>query len=259
MTTHTLRTAQSGPVEISVTEHGSGRPFLLLHGGAGPRSVTGFADLLAESRDARVLVPAHPGFGGTPRPEPLRTIRQLAAVYAELLDELDLRDVTVVGNSIGGWIAAELALLGSPRVSGTVLVDAVGIDVPGHPVADFFNLTFPQVTALSYHDPERFAVDPAALPPAARAEMAANRAALAVYAGRPSMIDPGLRARLADITVPALVLWGEADRIADPDYGRAYAAAIPSARFHLLTATGHLPQIETPDPLIDEIWAFATR
>jgi pimeloyl-ACP methyl ester carboxylesterase len=257
MTTHTIHTVRFGQVQVSVTDRGAGRAFLLLHGGAGPQSVTGFADQLAQTRDARVLVPTHPGFSGTPRPERLRTIRRLAAVYVQLLDELGLRDVTVVGNSIGGWIAAEMALLGSPRVSGAIIVNGVGIEVPGHPVADFFNLTFPQVVKLSYHDPDRVAVDPAALPPAARAEMAANRAALAVYAGEPSMADPGLRARLADITVPTLVLWGEADRIADPDYGRAYAAAIPSARFHLLPATGHLPQIETPALLINELWNFA--
>ncbi len=129
-----------------------------------------------------MLVPTHPGFGGTPRPESLHTVRGIAAVYVALLDELDLRDVTVIGNSIGGWIAAEMALLGSERVSGMIIVDGVGIEVPGHPVADFFNLTFPQIAQLSYHDPERFRIDPDALPPAARAEIAGNRAALAVPA-----------------------------------------------------------------------------
>jgi pimeloyl-ACP methyl ester carboxylesterase len=70
------------------------------------------------------------------------------------------------------------------------------------------------------------------------------------------MADPTLRDRLSAITVPTLVLWGEADQVVDPDYGRAYAAAIPGARFHLLTRTGHLPQIETPDQLLDQVWAF---
>src|SRR5690349_53351 len=120
MTTVTL-----GEVAVSLDDRGAGQPFLLLHGGAGPQSVTGFADLLA-GRQARVLVPTHPGFGGTPRPDALRTIQDLAALYGALLDELDLHGVTVVGNSIGGWIAAEMALAGSPRVSRAVLVDAVG-------------------------------------------------------------------------------------------------------------------------------------
>ena len=87
----------------------------------------GFADLLAAQEPARVIVPVHPGFGGTPRPEGLDSIRLLGRVYTGLLDELGLTGVTVVGNSIGGWIAAEIALAGSPRVSGVVLVDAAGL------------------------------------------------------------------------------------------------------------------------------------
>ena len=81
--------------------------------------------------------------------------------------------------------------------------------------------------------------------------MAGNRAALAVYGG--AMADPTLRERLASILVPALVLWGESDRIADPDYGRAFAAAIPGGRFRLLHGTGHVPQIETPQLLLAAI------
>jgi hypothetical protein len=67
------------------------------------------------------------------------------------------------------------------------------------------------------------------------------------------MTDPGLGARLAGVRVPTLVVWGEADRIADPDYGRAYAAAIPGARFALLRGTGHVPQVETPQLLISAL------
>ena len=53
------------------------------------------------------------------------------------------------------------------------------------------------------------------------------------------------------------MLWGDSDQIADPDYGRAYAAAIPRARFQLLTDTGHLPQLETPEQLMNAIWNSA--
>jgi pimeloyl-ACP methyl ester carboxylesterase len=63
--------------------------------------------------------------------------------------------VTVAGNSIGGWIAAEMALARSPRISSIVIIDAVGIEVPGHPVADFFSLTFPQIAEPSYHEKRR--------------------------------------------------------------------------------------------------------
>jgi len=81
------------------------------------------------------------------------------------------------------------------------------------------------------------------------------RAALAVYGG--TMADPALLARLAAVSVPTLVIWGEADRIGDLDYGRAYAAAIPGARFEVLPGAGHLPQLETPDALLALVRNFA--
>jgi pimeloyl-ACP methyl ester carboxylesterase len=255
-TTYHLTADGIGDVELSVTERGEGRPFLLLHGGAGPLSVAGFADLLAETDHVRVITPAHPGFGGTPRPETLHSSGGLAALYIALLDALDLDDVTVIGNSVGGWIASEIAIAGSPRVSRVVLVDAVGIEVPGHPVADFFSLTMDQVAELSYHDPDSFRIDVSAMPAAQREAMAGNRAALAAYAGT-AMLDPTLNDRLAAVTVPTLVIWGDSDRIVDTEYGRAFAAAIPTARFELLAGTGHVPQIETPQLLLDSISAFA--
>jgi pimeloyl-ACP methyl ester carboxylesterase len=242
-----------GPVEVTVADYGSGQPFLLLHGGAGPQSVTAFAELVAATHDVRVLAPIHPGFGGTPRPEALGSIGGLAALYQGLLDELDLTDVTVIGNSVGGWITAEIALLKSSRVSGLILIDAVGIEVTGHPVADFFALTMDQVFTLSFHNPEPFRFDPTTLPPAAQAIAAGNRAALAAYAGS-SMTDPTLMGRLSTVEIPTLVLWGDSDQIVDAVYGRTYAAAIPLARFQLLPDTGHSPQLETPDQVLHAIW-----
>jgi pimeloyl-ACP methyl ester carboxylesterase len=253
---HSLSVEGIGPVEVTVSEGGDGHPFLLLHGGAGPLSVSAFADLLTTTRHARVIVPTHPGFGGTPRPESLDSIAGLARVYAALLDQLHLQDVTVVGNSVGGWIAAEMALLGSPRVGSLVLVDAAGIEVEGHPIVDFFSLTLDQVAQLSYHDPERFRIDPTTMSEAQRAVSAGNRSSLATYGGQ-AMTDRSLRRRLENITVPTLVVWGDSDQIVDLDYGRAYAAAIPGATFLLLPNTGHVPQLETPEQLLTPIWDFA--
>ena len=257
MTTSTLdlTLAGAGPVGVTVDDRGEGRPVLLLHGGGGPQTVAGFAELLATKEPARVITPTHPGFGGTPRPDGLADMAGLAALYRELLDRLGLDGVTVIGNSIGGWIAAELALLASPRISGTVLVDAVGIEVEGHPVTDIFPLSLDELARLSYHDPAAFRIDPSAMTEAQQAGMAANRVALQVYGGT-RMTDPSLRGRLAAIAAPTLVIWGDADRIADPGYGRAYAAAIPGARFELLTETGHLPQLETPEQLLRAVWDF---
>ena len=151
-TTQTLSvgTDELGPVPVTYTDRGEGKPFLLLHGGGGPSTVSAFADLLAKERSARVVVPIHPGYAGTPRPDSLRTVAALATLYASLLVELDLRGVTVVGNSMGGWIAAEMALLGLSRVSNFILIDAVGINAEGHPIADFFSMTPRQIAEASY-------------------------------------------------------------------------------------------------------------
>jgi pimeloyl-ACP methyl ester carboxylesterase len=251
--TRTIYVAGIGPVELTLEERGEGRCYLLLHGGAGPQSVAGFAQLLAEKGRNRVLTPTHPGFGGTPRPEELNSVAKLAALYRSLLDDLGLEDVTVIGNSVGGWIAAEMALLGTARINGIVLLDAVGIEVEGHLVADLSGLSVPEIQALSFHDPTPFRVDPATLPDAQKAVMAANGATLAVYAGSPPMVDHTLLGRLNGIAIPTVVLWGESDQIVEPAYGEAFAAAIDGARFEVIAGTGHMPQMETPDLVLQRL------
>ncbi len=111
-TTYSVTVPRVGSVEVTVDSRGDGQPFLVLHGGAGPQSMARFSQLLADAGHYRVLTPIHPGFGGTPRPDGLASIDGVAAVYRALLDQLDqldqldLGDVTVIGNSIGGWVAA---------------------------------------------------------------------------------------------------------------------------------------------------------
>jgi pimeloyl-ACP methyl ester carboxylesterase len=239
-------------MEITKTDTGHGRPYLLLHGGAGPMSFTGLGIMLAGH--GRVVTPTHPGFGGTERPPEMDSVGALATRYVELIEELDLADVCVVGNSLGGWVAAEIAAHGSSRVSAIVLVDAVGIEVPEHPIPDLDSLSPAELIEQAWFDPSK-AVDPTTLPPAIQATLPGNRVALAVYGG--TMQDPTLLGRLGTVTTPTLVVWGEADRIGDVDYGRAYAAAIPGARFELLPRAGHLPQLETPEALHALVRDFA--
>ncbi len=240
---------------VRIDERGSGRPILVLHGGGGPQSVSGFAAALAER--AYVLSPIHPGFGGEPRPEWFNSIDDLALTYLELLERLDLHEVMVVGFSMGGWIASELAVRDTTRLSSIILVDAVGIQVDGHEIADVFPLTPDELSALSYHNPAAFRIDPATLSPDQVAAMAANFQALGVYGREPGMRDPKLRRRLGRVRIPALVVWGESDGVVDPDYGRAYAQSLPNARFKLIPEAGHVPQVEQPERLLKLVWEFA--
>jgi pimeloyl-ACP methyl ester carboxylesterase len=261
--THLLKIVDNSPgqelgtVEVQAEDAGEGRPVLLLHGGAGPQSVAGFAESLVR-RGFRVVTPTHPGFGGTTRPDGLNSIAQLGSVYSALLERLGLADVTVIGNSIGGWVAAELALQDHERVGRLVLVDATGIEVPRHPVADFFSLSMDEVLKRSFHDPAPFRVDPATMSEEAKAVMGGNREALRAYAGT-SMTDPGLATRLLTIAIPTLVVWGDEDEIVDLEYGRAYAAAIPGSVFELMVETGHVPQLESPDQLLELVYNFVGR
>jgi pimeloyl-ACP methyl ester carboxylesterase len=264
MTTDTaiLTVAGLGTVPVTYTDRGSGRPFLLLHGGAGALSVAGFAELLSSSKPARVITPVHPGFDGTPRPEQLASIPSLATVYAQLLRDLGLTDVCVVGNSVGGWIAAELSVAESAapdgRVSSAVLVDAAGLQLDAAPVPDFFSLTLDQVFDLSYFIPETFRIDPATLTDERKAAQAANRAALLAYAGH-EMADATLPGRLPGVSIPVLAVWGAADRMIPPAHGRAYADAIPGGQFLQIAQAGHLPQLEAPAELLAAVWEFASQ
>jgi len=251
----TRRESFADGLTVRIDERGSGRPMLVLHGGGGPQSVSSFAEAL--STRAHVLTPIHPGFAGEPRPEWFNSIDDLALTYLELLERFDLRDVMVVGFSIGGWIASELAVRDTTHLSSIVLVDAVGIQVDGQDIADVFPLTPDELSALSYHNPAAFRIDPATLSPDQVAARAANFQALGVYGQEPCMRDPKLRRRLGRVRIPALVVWGESDGVVDADYGRAYAQSLPNARFKLIPEAGHVPQIEQPERLLTLVWEFA--
>jgi pimeloyl-ACP methyl ester carboxylesterase len=206
----------------------------------------------------RAITPTLPGWNGTERPDWLTSIDAVASAFLQYLEDQDLTDVLVIGSSIGGWIGAEMAARDTAaRIGGLVLIDAVGIDVPGQPITDFFALDPRGIAEHSFHDSERFYMDPAAQPPEQLATIRSNLATLRVIAGDPYMHDPKLRERLAGVSTPTLAIWGGSDAIVNPDYGRSYAGSFPNARFELVTGAGHLPQIEQPAATFALIDAFA--
>jgi pimeloyl-ACP methyl ester carboxylesterase len=233
---------------ITVEEQGdaaasAGTGVLLLHGGAGPRSMTGLA--VALSQDAYVITPTHPGFDGRPRPDWVDSIADLAVAYLDLLDALDLHKVLVIGSSVGGWIAAEMALRDTRgRIGGLTLLNAVGIK-PEAPleIAELAKVGPVEFGRMAFHNPE-LRPNPAALSEEQRAAIAANQRTLAVYSGDPYAHDPKLIRRLHRVTVPVLVAWGEHDGVAPLEYGRAFANAFPRARFEPISAAAHFPHIE---------------
>ncbi|WP_052441741.1 alpha/beta fold hydrolase [Streptacidiphilus anmyonensis] len=247
-----------GGLAVTVQEFGEntqGTGVLVLHGGAGPRSMAGFAASL--SQHAYVVVPTHPGFDGTPRPESTDSVADLATAYLDLLDALDLRDVMVAGSSVGGWIAAEMALRDNRRrISRLTLLASTGI-APEAPlrIADPADLGPVKTSELAFHNPQ-FRPDPATLGPEQLAAMAANQRTLAVYAGDPFCYDPKLRGRLHRVAVPVLVLAGEQDGIAPLAYERALADSFPHATFQAVAEAGHFPHIEQPAEVFAAIGDF---
>lgn len=244
-TTRTVSLADG--LSVTITEHGAdteGAGVLLLHGGAGPRTMAGLAGALSEHVYA--VTPTHPGFDGTPRPEWCDSVADLAVAYLDLLDTLDLTGVMVIGNSLGGWIAAEMALRDTKgRIGALTLLNAVGIhaNMQVNQVIDPRTLPPQAVTKLSFAN-AAFRPDFSAFTDQQRAVAAANQQTLAVYGGPAFTYDPKLRGRLRRVTVPVLVAWGEEDGIANPVYGRGYAESFPDSRFVLIPEAAHFPQIE---------------
>jgi pimeloyl-ACP methyl ester carboxylesterase len=230
---------------MKVTESGHGRNILVLHGGGGPMTMAGLAAHLAEK--AHVITPTHPGWDGTPRPESLTTVAALADEYVRYLGEHDLKDVLVVGSSLGGWLAVEIALRDTAHhVSGLVVINGLGVEIPGHPITNVSGLQPAQLAKVAYHDPSKFGAGAPPMTPERLAMRRANQATLAVFAGDPYSYDPSLLGRVKGIHVPTLFLWGASDHVVTTEYGRAYAAAIPHAKFEVVAEAGHLPWLEQP-------------
>ncbi|MEU9330852.1 alpha/beta hydrolase [Streptomyces canus] len=247
-------------LSITVTEQGDadaagGKGILLLHGASGPFTVAGLATALADR--TYVITPTHPGFDGEPQPEWFDDHTDLALAYLDLLDTLQLRDVVVIGSSMGGWVAAEMALHDTRgRLGGLVLMNAVGIDTEGRAkIIDIRELTPAEIGPLAFHDPAVLP-DPATLSEEQLVTVAANQIALEIYGGERFNHDPKLRRRLHRVGLPALVVWGEEDGILPTDYGRLYADSIPHARFRTVAKAGHLPHLEQPDVTVAAIEEF---
>ena len=243
-------------LDVPLDARGEGPTALVLHGGGGPGSVAPLAAHLASS-GYRAVVPTHPGWDGTPRPARVATVAAIAEIYLTWLADEGVRDVVVIGSSVGGWLAGELLVRDAgARIRRFVLVDAVGIDVPGEPVRDFFALDPRGVAEYSWHDPEKGYRDPAALSDAQRALGAANVETLRALAAEPYMHDPDLAGKLSAVRVPGLALWGAADRICSPAYGHAYAGLFNDCRFVVVPDAGHLPHLENPAATFAALDAF---
>jgi pimeloyl-ACP methyl ester carboxylesterase len=245
---------------LELIDRGRGRPILFLHPHIGLDGTAPLFDRLAAA--GRLIAPSHPGFGHSDRPPDITTVDDLSYFYLDLMDALDLTDTTVVGASFGGWIAAAIAVKSTARIARLVLADPVGIKVGGREtrdIADIFAMVENDFTAHAFADPAAGTRDYRAMTDDEVTVAARNRETTAFYAWSPYMHDPKLKARLHRIRIPALVLWGAADRLVSESYGRAFAAAVPGATFEPVPGAGHFPYIEQPKLVAERVLAFVER
>ena len=250
-----------GPFELDVLNVDSGTPMLLIHGvnpvHPGSEFLKGLGAFVA---------PSHPGFGASHRQPDFDTMYDLVNLYLAVLDSIPSDNVTVIGFSFGGWIAAEMAVTNPRKLGRLILVDPVGIKISGREQRDivhFFNTDPNELNQRSWHDPARRpdgiyglgwqATISDAMSDQEMITLARNWDSLCLYAWTPHMFNPQLKQWLHRIAVPTRVVWGDSDRIVTPDYGRAYAGLIPGATFRTIANAGHHPELEQPDAFLEAI------
>jgi pimeloyl-ACP methyl ester carboxylesterase len=240
---------------IDLLSGGSGPALLYLHGAGGAGRWLTFEASLARRFSAQC--PSHPGHGGSPAADWIEHVSDLAFHYLDLLDELGLDRVHLVGASFGGWIAAELATMASHRLKSLVLIDPVGIKVDGWIYPFLFAMDLPQLVATVFENPAAAL----ALAPKDQAidtvlELYRERTAMARVSWNPHLYNPLLRRRLGRISAPTLLCWGEHDRVAPLICASAWAEAIPGARLVTFPRAGHVPHLEEPEAVAAAVVEF---
>jgi len=226
---------------------GAGKPLLFLHGASGAPVVMPFMEKLAERFD--VLVPEHPGWGLSDEPEWLENIHDAAYFYLDFLKFLNLKEVTLVGSSMGGWIAMEVAVRDTSRLKSLVLVSPAGIAAPGVLPADIFLMPPEEMVRNLFVDP-KLAEARLAQPEDVDISLK-NRETTARLAWEPRLHDPHLGKWLHRIDVPVKLIWGREDRILPVGFVEEYRRLLPRAEIHILEKCGHLPQVEKADEFVE--------
>lgn len=234
-----------------------GRAIFFLHSGQGYDPWQSFASELATRR--RVIAPSHPGFGRSSLPFWLDSIDDIAHLYLELMDRLHPGQVDVVGCSVGGWIAAEMASKAPERFRRLVLVSPVGVKIgPADTldIPDLFAMPQEAVDKLLYCDAGPVRADFAKLSDEELALVFRNRESLALLVWEPWMHNPKLKHRLHRVTAPTLFVRGDSDGVVSGVYLEGYAKLLPDARTLTIPGAGHLPHLEQKQALASAIREF---
>jgi pimeloyl-ACP methyl ester carboxylesterase len=257
-------TTQRG-AQVRVFECGASdaTPIMFLHGLSGLLEDWRFVERVAQRR--RILAPELPGYGASSGEELLEDMLDFALHGWDVLDVLGLTDARpiLVGHSLGGMIAAEMACLAPELISKLVLVDPLGLWIDEHPIVDAFSLLPYEFSEYLFHDAERArALLPGASdlaePEQLRDFFVANSRRLGT-AGKMLFPIPNRRLskRIYRLRVPTLVVWGEQDRYVPTVYAQRWAALLPNAQLVRIPSAGHMLPYEQPDALAQAVTAFA--
>lgn len=242
-------------VNVRLARDGRGAPLVFLHGAGGWPKWGAFFERLAERHD--VLLPEHPGFGRSGSPTWIRNVGDLAMYYLDFLDALDGPPVHLVGHSLGGWVAAEVAVRNTSRIASLTLFAPAGIRVKGLVCGDNFIWSREEETRNLFYDQALAAKELARVPTNEEADIELNNRYMAAKFGwEPRWLNPALEAWLHRIKVPTFVLWGRDDKLFPSAYAKAWAARIPDSRVEIIPECGHRPQIEKPDLAAEKVLAF---
>lgn len=236
--------------KVRVRRAGKGPVLLFLHGASGMPAILPCLHKLAERFD--VVVPEHPGYGQSGEPEWLENIHDMAYFYLDFLDQLNLKDVLLIGNSMGGWIALEIAVRSTARIKSMVLVSPAGVKAPGVRPADTFLMSHEeQVRALVYDQKIAEARLAEPMTPEALELGLKNRHTTARLAWEPRFHDPHLPKWLHRINVPVTIVWGEQDKILPVGFANEFKKLIKNSKLEILPQCGHLPHAEKPDQFVE--------
>jgi pimeloyl-ACP methyl ester carboxylesterase len=232
--------------KVEVMRGGKGSPVMFLHGAGGGGVWLPWMDKLAERHE--LIVPSHPGYDNSDTPEWLDNVGDVAFFYLDFLAKLGLKGVDLVGNSMGGWIAAEIAVRDQSRFKTLTLISAAGIHVNGVAKGDLFLWTPEERVRALFHD-QKLADQMLSVPPTPEMidTQLKNSFTTAKLAWSPRFYNRDLRKWLHRITVPTLIVWGANDKIFPAPYAKAFGELIPGSRVEVIPNCGHVPPVEKMD------------
>ena len=244
-------------VNVRMLRGGSGPPVVFLHGANGLPVWLPFFELIAAK--CELMVPEHPGFGTSDNPPWLRNIGDLAMYYLDFLDGLPEK-VHLIGLSLGGWTAAEVAVRNCAKIASLTLLDPAGLRVKGHPSGDNFIWGPEEAVRNLYYD-QKIAEQILAMPISDEQAdiMLTNRFTAAKLGWEPRWYNPSLERWLHRISVPALVMWGENDKLFPSAYAKRWGELIPNAKVEVIPQCGHVPSTEKPDVTAKTFFEFIGR